>query len=56
MSLATTRERRKNAGSKIAKLLNEEEQEDEFYKTAYGGFSEVCNLENGYETKIRAIK
>jgi hypothetical protein len=42
MSLATQRERRKNAGSKIAKLLNQEEDaDDEFYKTAYGGFNEV---------------
>lgn len=40
MSLATERERRKGAGSKMAKLLDEEE-EDEFYKTAYGGFDEV---------------
>lgn len=40
MSLATTREKRKNAGLKMAKLLDEEE-EDEFYKTAYGGFQEV---------------
>ncbi len=40
MSLALERERRRNAGSKMSKLLDEEE-EDEFYKTAYGGFSEV---------------
>lgn len=40
MSLVTQRERRKNAGSKMAKLLDEEE-EDDFYKTAYGGFNEV---------------
>jgi vacuolar protein sorting-associated protein 72 len=40
MNLANQRERRTNAGSKMAKLLNEEE-EDEFYKTAYGGFNEV---------------
>ncbi len=44
MSLVLERERRKNAGSKMAKLLNEEEEEDEFYKTAYGGFNEVCIL------------
>ena len=41
MSLATQREKRKNAGSKMAKLLNNEEEEDEFYKNAYGGFNEV---------------
>lgn len=38
MSLAATREKRANAGSKMAKLINEEEGEDDFYKTAYGGF------------------
>jgi vacuolar protein sorting-associated protein 72 len=39
MSLVTERERRKNAGSKMAKLLNDED-DDEFYKSAYGGFNE----------------
>ncbi|XP_043673837.1 vacuolar protein sorting-associated protein 72 homolog [Vespula pensylvanica] len=38
--MASTRERRTNAGNKMAKLLNEEE-EDDFYKTTYGGFDEV---------------
>ncbi|CAD1474087.1 unnamed protein product [Heterotrigona itama] len=38
--MALTRERRSNAGNKMAKLLNEEE-EDDFYKTTYGGFDEV---------------
>ncbi|KOC67922.1 Vacuolar protein sorting-associated protein 72 like protein [Habropoda laboriosa] len=38
--MAQNRERRANAGSKMAKLLNEEE-EDDFYKTTYGGFEEV---------------
>ena len=38
--MAAARERRGNAGSKMAKLLNEEE-EDDFYKTTYGGFEEV---------------
>lgn len=42
MALATTRERRCNAGSKMAKLLDEEE-EDDFYKTTYGGFTELDN-------------
>lgn len=39
--MAATRERRSNAGNRIAKLLNEEEEEDEFYKTSYGGFQET---------------
>ncbi|XP_045496481.1 vacuolar protein sorting-associated protein 72 homolog [Colias croceus] len=34
------RERRANAGNRMAKLLDEEE-EDDFYKTTYGGFQEV---------------
>lgn len=38
--MAATREKRTNAGNKMAKLLNEEE-EDDFYKTTYGGFDEV---------------
>ena len=44
MSLATQRARRPNAGSKMAKLMNQEEEEEEFYKTAYGGFNEVINV------------
>lgn len=38
--MAANRERRSNAGNKLSKLLNEEE-EDDFYKTTYGGFNEV---------------
>ncbi|KAK0183160.1 hypothetical protein PV327_001227 [Microctonus hyperodae] len=38
--MASTREKRANAGNKMAKLLDEEE-EDDFYKTTYGGFEEV---------------
>ncbi|CAG9787120.1 unnamed protein product [Diatraea saccharalis] len=34
------RERRSNAGNRMAKLLDDEE-EDDFYKTTYGGFQEV---------------
>ncbi|KAL5016487.1 hypothetical protein ScPMuIL_006076 [Solemya velum] len=40
--MAATREKRHNAGSKMAKLLNEEE-EDDFYKNTYGGFTEDDN-------------
>lgn len=39
-SLAKSREQRKNAGNKMSKLLAEELGEDEFYKTALGGFAE----------------
>ena len=41
MSLVTQREMRRNAGSKMAKLMNQEEEEEDFYKTAYGSFNEV---------------
>lgn len=37
--MAASRSRRHNAGNKIAKLLDEEE-EDDFYKTSYGGFQD----------------
>lgn len=50
MSLALERPKRQNAGSKMIKLI-ENEEEDDFYKTAYGGFNEVsinCKL----KTKI----
>jgi len=40
--MAATREKRVNAGTRMAKLLDEEE-EDEFYKTTYGGFEEAEN-------------
>lgn len=40
--MAATRERRANAGNRIDKLLNEEEEED-IYKTLYGGFQEVAD-------------
>jgi len=36
----TSRPKRATAGNRIAKLLDEEE-EDEFYKTSYGGFQEA---------------
>lgn len=38
--MAASRERRGNAGAKMASLLDEEE-EDDFYKTSYGGFDET---------------
>ncbi|RUS78743.1 hypothetical protein EGW08_013494 [Elysia chlorotica] len=37
--LASQREKRSNAGNKMSKLL-EAEDEDDFYKTTYGGFEE----------------
>ncbi|XP_055615463.1 vacuolar protein sorting-associated protein 72 homolog [Toxorhynchites rutilus septentrionalis] len=47
--MAASRERRSNAGNRIAKLLDEEE-EDEFYKTSYGGFDETAD-DNEYIQK-----
>lgn len=46
MSLAGSREPRKTAGNRMSKLLDAEE-EDEFYKTTYGGFHDVSNQKNG---------
>uniref|UniRef100_S4RYS6 Vacuolar protein sorting-associated protein 72 homolog n=1 Tax=Petromyzon marinus TaxID=7757 RepID=S4RYS6_PETMA len=39
MALSLTREPRKNAGNKMSKLLDAEE-DDDFYKTTYGGFND----------------
>ncbi len=39
--LVTSREKRWNAGRKMAQLLDGEESIDEFYQSAYGGFNEV---------------
>lgn len=41
--MAATRERRGNAGNKMSRLLDEEEEEDEFYKTSYGGFDDATD-------------
>lgn len=37
--MAAQRERRSNAGNRMSKLM-EDEEEDEFYKTTYGGFTD----------------
>lgn len=39
-SMAASREKRVTAGNRMARLL-EAEDEDDFYKTTYGGFEEV---------------
>ena len=39
-SLVAGRERRSNAGARMSRLLDAED-DDEFYKTTYGGFTEV---------------
>lgn len=38
--MASTREKRANAGNRMAVLL-ENEDNDDFYSNAYGGFQEV---------------
>jgi vacuolar protein sorting-associated protein 72 len=50
MSLSKTREKRSNAGNRMSKLLDAED-EDDFYKTTYGGFAEVCYLSFKYRVK-----
>lgn len=51
MSLAGGREPRKTAGNRMSKLLDAEE-EDEFYKTTYGGFNDVSNRAVDMSTKL----
>lgn len=42
MSLVQERERRQTAGNRLKRLLEQQDdQEDEFYGTAYGGFTDV---------------
>jgi hypothetical protein len=44
MSAVLERERRQTAGNRLKRLLDQQEdQEDEFYGTAYGGFVDVCH-------------
>lgn len=50
MSLAGGREPRKTAGNRMSKLLDAEE-EDEFYKTTYGGFNDVSSPTVDVHTK-----
>ena len=49
-SLAKGREVRRNAGSLMSKLIEDEQEVDDFYKTAFGGFEEVSDDEQ-YETE-----
>lgn len=45
--MAANRARRVNAGVRIGKLLDDEE-EDEFYKTSYGGFEDEDDHDQDY--------
>lgn len=48
--MAASREKRSNAGTRMASLL-EQEDEDDFYKTTYGGFNEEED-DNEYESEV----
>lgn len=48
--MAATRDKRSNAGSKMSTLL-EAEEEDDFYKTTYGGFNEEED-DKVYESEV----
>lgn len=51
-SLVAGRERRNNAGARMSRLLDAED-DDEFYKTTYGGFTEEVD-DNDYQTEESA--
>jgi hypothetical protein len=45
MSFAAERERRQTAGNRLKRLLEQQDdKEDEFYGTAYGGFVDVRRI------------
>lgn len=48
--MAASRSQRNNAGSRMSRLIDEEADEDEFYKTAFGGFQEESGDEK-YDTE-----
>ncbi|XP_033096446.1 vacuolar protein sorting-associated protein 72 homolog [Anneissia japonica] len=50
MSLASGREKRVTAGNRLDRMLAEEADDDDFYKTTYGGFSEEVD-DNEYESE-----
>jgi len=45
--LASGRERRSNAGARMSRLLDAED-DDDFYKTTYGGFNEVGIIHDSF--------
>lgn len=53
--MAAERSRRANAGSNIARLIEEDEKHDEFYQTAYGGFEEVA-VDEEYEVSEHVVQ
>ena len=49
-SLAESRPRRARAGRNIGKLIDQEQDGDDFYKSAYGGFEEE-SADEEYEAR-----
>uniref|UniRef100_A0A0N5AW06 Vacuolar protein sorting-associated protein 72 homolog n=1 Tax=Syphacia muris TaxID=451379 RepID=A0A0N5AW06_9BILA len=52
--ISTTRERRANAGNRMASLLNDTEEEDEFYKNTYGGGFLEDDADDAYESPVES--
>ena len=50
LSVAESRPRRAQAGRNIGKLIDQEQDADDFYKTAYGGFEEE-SADEEYEVR-----
>ena len=53
-SLAESRPRRAQAGRNIGKLIDQEQDADDFYKTAYGGFEEE-SADEEYEARPKFL-
>ena len=54
VSLAESRPRRARAGHNIGKLIDQELDGDDFYKSAYGGFEEE-SADEEYEVGQRVL-
>uniref|UniRef100_A0A0M3INB9 Vacuolar protein sorting-associated protein 72 homolog n=3 Tax=Ascaris TaxID=6251 RepID=A0A0M3INB9_ASCLU len=52
--MVNTRERRANAGSKMAELMDDTEQEDEFYKNTYGGTFFEDDADDAFESPVES--
>uniref|UniRef100_A0A0M3JR46 Vacuolar protein sorting-associated protein 72 homolog n=1 Tax=Anisakis simplex TaxID=6269 RepID=A0A0M3JR46_ANISI len=52
--MVKTRERRSNAGNKMAQLMDDTEQEDEFYKNTYGGNFLEDDADDAYESPVES--
>ncbi|EGT54144.1 hypothetical protein CAEBREN_02126 [Caenorhabditis brenneri] len=50
----TERAKRATAGNKMAALLASADQEDEFYKTAYGGFEENNEVDKEFKSPVHS--